>query len=170
MTYAEVNFLMAEAALKGWAVAGSADGYYKLVYVRQWTSLLTTTAAVRLLMRNSLLSLPTTALVTPTSSVRLQSILRHGFCTSPIPLKHGQTCAVQVILDLNLRLNTVSASSSPAVRKSPFAFAIRFLNHRIIRPAMMKLWTVWAEAIAGTYPCGGTLTNNIKRNYNEFHI
>ena len=29
MTYAEVNFLMAEAALKGWAVAGSADGYYK---------------------------------------------------------------------------------------------------------------------------------------------
>ena len=29
MTYAEVNFLMAEAALKGWAVAGSADSYYK---------------------------------------------------------------------------------------------------------------------------------------------
>lgn len=29
MTYAEVNFLMAEAALKGWTVAGNADDYYK---------------------------------------------------------------------------------------------------------------------------------------------
>ena len=29
MTYAEINFLLAEAALNNWTVEGSAEGYYK---------------------------------------------------------------------------------------------------------------------------------------------
>lgn len=94
ITSAEVDFLLAEAALKGWNVAGSVEEHYRKG-VRAAMDFLTdnygcdkvTDEEFDNYMANNIIGYTV-------EQKRHLSIRRHGFCISPIRWSVGLICAV----------------------------------------------------------------------------